>query len=151
MIDTASIYRRLWRVGKRLKTPIPLAVILANASWLQQPQFFSTSPSTGAPCRIENSFIVPMSTLYTQPYSLYRLFHYRLCARNRNRGYRRARVRGGIDTDQFMKSEMPSKRPLSNKVGVPDAEVMQPHPHLPANHLSPRRGEFEGGCGELLS
>ena len=32
MIDTASIYRRLWRVGKRLKTPIPLAVILANAS-----------------------------------------------------------------------------------------------------------------------
>lgn len=46
---------------------------------------------------------------------------------------------------------MPSKRPLSNKVGVPDAEVMQPHPHLPANHLSPRGGEFEGGCGELLS
>jgi hypothetical protein len=55
------------------------------------------------------------------------------------------------DTVQFIESEMPSKRPFCNKVGVPDAEVMQPHPHLPTNHLDPVKGEFEGGCGELLS
>jgi hypothetical protein len=56
-----------------------------------------------------------------------------------------------MDTDQFIESEMPSKRPFCNKVCVPDAEVMQPHPHLPINHLSPRKEEFKGGCGELLS
>lgn len=71
----------------------------------------------------------------------------RLCfrIRNRNRFLSRVRNRGRIDTDQFIESEMPSKRPLCNKVGVPNAEVMRPHPNLPANHLSTRRREFEGG------
>jgi len=36
-------------------------------------------------------------------------------------------ARGVANTpNQFNESEMPSKRPLCNKVCVPDAEVMQP-------------------------
>ncbi|KAJ6280397.1 hypothetical protein J3E71DRAFT_302179 [Bipolaris maydis] len=70
----------------------------------------------------------------------------RLCFRIRNRKhFCRVRNRGRSNTDQFIESEMPSKRPLCNKVGVPNAEVMRPHPNLPANHLSTRRREFEGG------
>jgi len=89
-------------------------------------------------------FHCPIKMLCTRQSFAMRMLRHCFRIRNRNRPCR-ARNRCRIDTDQFIESEMPSKRPLCNKVGVPNAEVMQPHPNLPANHLSTRRREFEGG------
>lgn len=151
VIDKAFFFRQLRRDGRRWSTS-PLAVNVAMmrlrtlrfAKVLAAQSFLRLHPSRlYVPCKnMRNSFIVLLSTLvytvhstwYTTPPSLASIER-KIVVSSSQMGAG-AGARYVRDTDQFIESEMPSKRPLCNKVCVPDAEVMRPHPHLPANHLS---------------